>query len=65
MVGGFDFASGFVRLQSSMSQVKFRLEKHCYQSIFRIKTLEKAMLVKKESSKIMPNVMRKHYGTNP
>ena len=48
-----------------MSQVKFRLEKHCYQSIFRIKTLEKAMLVKKESSKIMPNVMRKHYGTNP
>ena len=29
-----------------MSQVKFSLEKHCYQSIFRIKTLEKAMLVK-------------------
>ena len=65
MVGGFDFASGFVRLQSSMSQVKINRKKHCYQPFFCIKTLKIAKLVKHESSKIMPNVMRKHYGINP
>ena len=52
MVGGFDFASGFVRLQSSISQVKFKREKHCYQPVFCVRTLKKAMIVKYESSKI-------------